>query len=128
MFTLDQINEIHDTHGKATTLPAYLNALREIGVQESVSFVTDGHTEHHGADGYVVSTPPAHEKFAIAEVSDRAMLAEALEEKDYVKMSKALADSGIEKWIFDTRALTIAYLDRAGNSLLEEDVSGRQPG
>ncbi|MEV4264286.1 DUF1398 family protein [Kribbella sp. NPDC049584] len=123
MFTIDQINEIHDRHGKAATLPAYLNALREIGVQESVSFVTDGHTEHRGADGYVVSTPPAHQTFAIAEVSDRAMLAEALKVKDYVKMSKALADSGIQKWIFDTHALTISYLDKAGNTLLEEDVT-----
>ena len=71
-----------------------------------------------------MSTPPAHQRFAIADVSDRARLAEALKVKDYVKMSKALADSGIETWIFDTHALTISYLDKAGNTLLEEDVSG----
>ena len=123
MFTIDQINEIHDRHGKAATLPAYLNALKDIGVRESVSFVTDGHTEHRGADGYVVSTPPAHEKLTIAEVSDRTMLTEALKETNYVKMSKALADSGIEKWIFDTQALTISYLDKAGDTLLQEDVT-----
>ncbi|MFC6159461.1 DUF1398 family protein [Kribbella jiaozuonensis] len=122
MFTIDQINEIHDTLGKATTLPAYLNALKAIGVVESVSFVTDGHTEHLGADGYVVSTPPAHQTFTIAEVSDRRLLTEALKETNYEKMSKALADSGIEKWIFDTHALTIAYLDKAANVLLKEDV------
>lgn len=123
MFTIDQINEIHDTLGKATTLPAYLNALKDIGVEQSVSFVTDGHTEHHGADGYVVSTPPAHERFTIADVSDRTMMTEALKETDYVKMSMALAGSGIEKWIFDTHALTITYLDKAGNALLEEDIT-----
>lgn len=123
MFTIDQINEIHDRLGKATTLPAYLAALKDIGVQESVSFVTDGHTEHRGADGYVVSTPPAHQQFTIADTSDRTMLAEALKEKNYEKMSKALADSGIEKWIFDTHALTIAYLDKAGNILLQEDIT-----
>ena len=37
-------------------------------------------------------------------------------------MSKGLAESGVEKWSFDTSALTIAYYDKAGNELLVEAV------
>jgi hypothetical protein len=37
-------------------------------------------------------------------------------------MSKGLADSGVEKWIFDTSRMTIAYHDKAGNELLVEPI------
>lgn len=59
MFTLEQVKAIHDEAGKASTLAAYLRALRDIGV---------------------------------------------------------------EKWVFDTHALTITYYDKAGNELLKEDI------
>ena len=41
----------------------------------------------------------------------------------YLEMSKGLADSGVEKWTFDTNELTVAYYDRAGNELLVEQVA-----
>jgi uncharacterized protein YbcV (DUF1398 family) len=37
-------------------------------------------------------------------------------------MSRALAAAGVEKWTFDTRALTITYYDRAGLAVLSERV------
>jgi uncharacterized protein YbcV (DUF1398 family) len=122
MFTLEQVNEIHDELGKALTLAAYLRALRAIGVEKSESFITDGHTVHHGKDGHTVVTPPAHEVFTIAETSNRERFLECLEETNYQKMSKGLADSGVEKWTFDTHDLTIIYYDKAGNELLKEDI------
>jgi uncharacterized protein YbcV (DUF1398 family) len=122
MFTLEQVNEIHDELGKASTLPAYLRALRAIGVEKSESFVTDGHTVHRGKDGHTVVTPPVHEVFTIAERSNRERFLEYLEETNYVKMSKGLADSGVEKWTFDTHDLTIIYYDKAGNEVLKEDI------
>ena len=42
MFTLEQINEIHDRLGHAETLPQYLEPLRSIGVDYYDSFITDG--------------------------------------------------------------------------------------
>lgn len=122
MFTLEQVNEIHDGLGKSSTLAAYLRALRAIGVEKSESFITDGHTVHHGKDGYAVVTPPAHRTFIIAETSNQEQFLESLEKADYEEMSRGLADSGVEKWIFDTRNLTIAYYDKAGNELLKEDI------
>jgi len=43
----------------------------------------------------------------------------------YLEMSKGLAESGIEKWIFDTNRMTIAYYDREGNKVLVEAINGR---
>jgi uncharacterized protein YbcV (DUF1398 family) len=57
VFTLDQINDIHERLGKQTTLPQYLQALKAIGVDKYDSFLTDGHSEYYGNDSQkVVST------------------------------------------------------------------------
>lgn len=38
-------------------------------------------------------------------------------------MSKGLAESGIEKWSFDTIEMTITYFDLNSNSILSEKIS-----
>lgn len=127
MFTLEQIDDIHDRLGRQDTLGQYLQALNAIGVERSDSFIADGHSEHFGKGNETVVTPPTHEVLAIAGTSSRNGLVEHLArhsqgKTSYVEMSKGLADSGVEKWSFDTSALTIAYYDKAGNELLVEAV------
>jgi uncharacterized protein YbcV (DUF1398 family) len=39
----------------------------------------------------------------------------------YEEMSQGLAESGVEKWTFDTRAMTMTYYDKSGTALLTED-------
>ena len=48
MFTLDQINDIHERLGKQATLIEYLRALNAIGVEKYDSFISDGHSEYLG--------------------------------------------------------------------------------
>lgn len=108
----------HDRLGSASTLVDYLEALREIGVTTSDSYLTDGHTTYYGAAGHQISTGPPHEVFPIAPSSNKPALLEALKQHEaqtisYVEMSKALTDAGIEKWTFDTHAQTITYYDHA---------------
>jgi uncharacterized protein YbcV (DUF1398 family) len=127
MFTLEQIDDIHDRFGRQDTLVQYLRALNAIGVERSDSFLADGHSEYFGTGSETVVTPPAHEVLTIAEASSRDGLVEHLArhsqgKTNYLEMSKGLAESGVEKWSFDTSALTIAYYDKAGNELLAEAV------
>ncbi|TDD52654.1 DUF1398 domain-containing protein [Kribbella antibiotica] len=122
MFTLEQVDGIHDRLGSASTLGAFLQALGEIGVVSSDSYVTDGHATYFGVGGHEVSTGPAHDVFEVAAASDRDAFLAALEQGSYVEMSRALAAAGVEKWTFDTQALTITYYDRAGTALLSEEV------
>jgi uncharacterized protein YbcV (DUF1398 family) len=124
---LVEIDGIHDRLGSASTLVAYLGALREIGVVSSDSFLADGHTTYYGDGGYQVSTGAAHEVFAVAAVGDREVVVEQLRLHElgvtsYVEMSRALAAAGVEKWTFDTHRLTITYYDAAGLALLSEAV------
>lgn len=128
MFTIGQIDDVHDRLGNAETLAQYLRALHAIGVETSDSFVADGHSEYFGKGGCKVVSAPAHEKLTIAETANRKSLIEHLRlhnqgETNYLEMSKGLADSGVEKWTFDMNEMTIAYYDGAGNEMLVEAVT-----
>ncbi|MEP7286076.1 MAG: DUF1398 family protein [Chloroflexota bacterium] len=127
MFTIEQINEIHDQFGKAETLPQYLQALKAIGVDKYDSFITDGHSEYFGSHGHKVVSLPTHETLTVAQTSNREKLLEYLDPHsqrtiDYLEMSKGLADSGVEKWTFDTNNMTITYCGNAGNEMLVEEI------
>lgn len=127
MFTLSQINDIHDRFGKQTTLLDYLHALHAIGVVKYDSFLTDGHSEYYGKDNHKVVFPPVHETLSISGSTNRDAFLNHLSlhedgKTSYTEMSKGLADSGIEKWTFDTNHMTIAYYDVSGNEMLVEKI------
>ena len=126
MFTLEQINDLHDRLGRAETLAAYLRGLRAIGVVCVDSYLADGHAEFFGG-GHSVVSPPAHHQLAVAETGDREEFLRHLKlheqgKTSYVEMSEGLARSGIEKWTMDTGTLTVTYYDKAGNEMLAERV------
>ncbi len=127
MFTLEQINDIHDRLGEAETLLAYVRALHALGVETYESYLTDGHSEYFGEGGQNVTSPPAHEKMSIAETSSREKFLKHLKlheqgETSYVEMSQGLAESGIEKWTVDTGKATMIFYDRAGSEMLVENI------
>ena len=128
MFTIADIEDVHDRLGAPATLPEYLRALNAMGVARSDSFLSDGHSEYFGEDGYRVVGTATHEELVVARVADADQAREHLQragqgESSYVEMSKGLAASGIAKWTFDTKRMTISYCDVAGNEVLTESVS-----
>lgn len=127
VFTLQQINHIHETLGSADTLLQYLRALKAIGVDTYDSYLIDGHSEYYGQNGHHISSPPIHKVLVIAPKANREKLLEHLDlhnqhKTNYLEMSQGLADSGIEKWTFDTNAMTLAYYDKAGNEIYIESI------
>ena len=127
MFTIVEINEIHERLGSAETLAEYLQALHAIGVLKADPYITDGHSEYRGKNGHTVKTPPAHEVLLIAETGNREDLLDHLNrhgqgQTSYVEMSKGLASCGIERWTFNTRAMTIGYYDSVGHEILVETI------
>lgn len=128
MFTLEQIDELHSWLGRAETLADYLRGLADLGVARFESFVADGHTEFFAPDGHSMTSSAHHEPLDVATTSDRAAFLEHLRrhadrETSYVEMSRGLAASGVEKWVGDTGALTMTYLDKAGEALLVQEIS-----
>lgn len=128
MFTLEQIDEIHQKLGNIKGFPHYVKALQSLGVEKFDSYLTDGHSDYFGADGYQISSEPVHETLLIADLSDRKSFLEHLSlheagKTDYMTMSRGLAASGIEKWTVDTREATMTYYDKKKNKLLVESIS-----
>ena len=67
------------------------------------------------------------ETHAVAKTSTREKLIEHLDlhnqrKTSYLEMSKGLANSGVEKWTFDTNTMTITYYDKAGNEMFAEAI------
>jgi uncharacterized protein YbcV (DUF1398 family) len=127
MFTIEQINDVHDRLGNAETLFEYVRALNAIGVEKYDSYLTDGHSEYFGKDGYKLRSDPAHEKLTIAEISNRENFLAHLKlheqgKTSYVEMSLGLAESGIEKWTVDTNNPTMIFYDKAGSEMLVEQI------
>jgi uncharacterized protein YbcV (DUF1398 family) len=127
MFTIEQINDLHDKLGTMKDFLNYVTALRLLGVEKYDSYLTDGHSRYFGAGGYYVESEPVHEKLLIANHSDKESFLRHLSlhgerKTDYLTMSRGLAESGIEKWTVDTGAATITYSDKQGNQLLVETI------
>jgi len=72
MFTIQQINDLHDRLGEMESFPHFVWALNSLGVETYDSYLTDGHSEYFGIDGYTVKSPAAHEKLSIAETSRKS--------------------------------------------------------
>jgi uncharacterized protein YbcV (DUF1398 family) len=128
MFTIEQINDLHDRFGSAKTLPEYVRALKAIGFERSDSYLADGHSEYFGQGGHSVVSPPVHEMLAVAETGQREAFLEHLgrherRETTYLEMSNGLAKSGIEKWTVDTGKMTMTFYDKAGREMLVEQIS-----
>jgi uncharacterized protein YbcV (DUF1398 family) len=127
MFTIEQINALHEKLGNMKDFASYVAALKSLGVEKYDSYLTDGHSRYFGAGGYFIESKPVHEKLVVADDSDKESFLRHLklhEERktDYITMSQGLAESGIEKWTVDTNTATISYCDKKGDMLLIEPI------
>ena len=128
MFTIEQIDDLHERLGSAKTLPEYMRALKALGVERYESYLVDGHSEYFELGGQKVVSPPVHELLAVAETSQRDTFLEHLRlheqrQTTYLEMSMGLAQSGIEKWTVDTGRMTMTFYDKAGREMLVEQIS-----
>lgn len=128
---MEQIDDLHTRLGKAETLFEYARALHAIGVETYDSYLTDGHSEYFGKDGYKVVSPPYHESLSVADTSNKEQFLKYMQLVEqgglgYLEMSNVLADSGIEKWTVNTAEATMTYCDKSGNKLLVERLD--EPG
>ncbi|GHO82285.1 DUF1398 domain-containing protein [Dictyobacter formicarum] len=127
MFTLEQLNEIHDRLGAMESFSQYVQALQALGVEKYDSYLTDGHSEFFGRDGHKVASPSVHDTLSICNKSDSEKVQAHLDlhnqgKTSYLEMSQGLADSGIEKWTVDTHRMTFACYDKQGRQLLIENI------
>jgi hypothetical protein len=74
-----------------------------------------------------VVSPPVHELLPVAETGQRDTFLEHLRRQEQhettcLEMSRALAQSGIEKWTVDTGKMTMTFYDKADREMLVEHI------
>lgn len=127
MFTEEQIKTAHSRVKSGADFPAYIQKIRLLGVTHYEAYVTDGHIDYHGDDGYTVKVPAKYEALVIdpnakhAEFKD-GLVAHQQGKTDFLTFIKMCATFGIEKWQICMDKMTCTYYDKAGNEILVEDI------
>ena len=90
-------------------------------------FVTDGHTVFYGKDGNQLQTEPTYAARGIAAEADAGKFKLLLQlhqqgKTDFAIFCKDCAETGVEKWVVDTAAMTCTYYDTAHNNMLAEKI------
>jgi uncharacterized protein YbcV (DUF1398 family) len=127
MFTVEQIKERLSKVRTGADFPVLAKELRELGITYYETRLEDGRSVYHGADGSRLLGGPNYSPIGIAENVDADrlkadVLAHQRGKSDYFQISRQCADSGIQKWAVCLMSMTCAYIDKAGNRILVENI------
>lgn len=127
MFTLEQITAEHGKVKSGADFPAYIRAIKSLGVSHYEAYVSDGHIDYHGENNYIVTVPPKYAPLTISKTSNDAyfkaeLLAHQQGKTDYHTFIKMCATAGIEKWEISLKKMVCTYFDVAGRVVLEEQI------
>lgn len=127
MFTLEQIQTAHSKVKSGADFPRYIKEIKQLGVSNYETFVSDGHTDYYGENDYKASTVAKYETFAIGEKSNAEQFKMDLKahqqgKTDYLTFCSDCAKSGVEKWAVRMDKMTCTYYDKADNEILMENV------
>lgn len=129
MFTVEQIQQAHASVKSGADFPAYIRAIKAMGVTGFETWVKDSHTEYYGANQYSTRSEGIYEDLHIAPQTNKDRFKTQLKahqagQTDYLTFCKDCADNGIEKWIVDLHRMTCTYFDRQGHEILVESIPG----
>ena len=127
MFTIEEIRAAESKIKTGADFPNFIQEIKTMGVIRNDVFVMNGMAVYYGEDDQAVQAAPAYEDLLIEETSSAEELKEALKvhqngATDHQTFCRQLASAGVEKWITDLKAMTVTYLDAAGNELVVEHI------
>jgi uncharacterized protein YbcV (DUF1398 family) len=127
MFTISQIKEAHAKVKSGADFPRYVQDLIKLGIVNYSTYVHDGHTEYKGDGNYSVQSDASPSVMDVTAKSDAQKFTEHLKihqqgQTDYATFRKDSADTGVEKWTVDMKAMTCTYYDQEGNKMLVERI------
>lgn len=127
MFTIDQIKAAHSKVKSGADFPAYIQAIKSLGISHYETFVRDGHTIYYGVDNFEALAGAKYPVLAISEISNSDQFKAAIKahqqgKTDYPTFCNDCAVSGIVKWVVSIDRMTCTYYDFAGNEVLVESI------
>lgn len=128
-FTIEQIKAAHAKVKSGADFPTYIQDIKQLGVTNYETYVTDGHTNYWGNGDYNASSEPKYAPLQIADVTDAKTFEVELKahqqgKTDYLTFCSICAETGIEKWAVSIDKMTCTYYDKAGNEILAEQIPG----
>ncbi len=126
-FTIDQIKAAHAKVKSGADFPNYVQDLIKLGITHYDTYVRDGHTRYFGNEDHQVQSEPKYPALTIPSSGNGEQFKYYLKihqqgQTDYPTFCSHAAETGVEKWTVDTVAMTCTYFDKAGNTMLVEQV------
>ncbi|MEI9933936.1 MAG: DUF1398 family protein [Ferruginibacter sp.] len=127
MFTVEQIKAAHSKVKSGADFPAYIQDIKKLGVTFYETFVMDGHTDYYGKNDYKTSSTARYGALTIATTTNTEQFRVDLKahqqgKTDYQTFIGMCARFGIEKWAVCMDKMTCTYYDKAGNTILIEQI------
>ncbi len=127
MFTTTQIKEAHSKVKSGADFPKYIQEIKALGVTAFETCVFDSHTVYFGANNFQTASSPMHEPLEITAESNPEKFKNYLKihqqgQTNYQTFCHHCAETGIEKWFVDLNKMTCTYYDKAGNTILLENI------
>jgi uncharacterized protein YbcV (DUF1398 family) len=127
MFTIDQITQAHAKVTSGADFPDYIKELKLLGVMALETWVEDSHTEYFGENDFRTISKPMYEPLTVATTSNKDSFVSCLKthqkgETDYHTFCSGCAKAGIEKWFISLILMTCTYFDKAGDTILVEQI------
>ncbi len=129
MFTAEQIKQQLSQARTGADFPVLAMNLKNIGVTYYETRMEDGRSVYHGEGGYKLSTGPGYEPLVVADKVNAEQLKADIAnhqqgKSDCFQISRQSADNGIEKWAVCLITMTCTYIDKEGNKVLVEQITG----
>ncbi|RAJ00400.1 uncharacterized protein YbcV (DUF1398 family) [Chitinophaga skermanii] len=129
MFSIDQIKIAHSKVESGADFPAYIHAIKALGVAGYETWVKDSHTDYFAANDFSISSGPMYADLSISNTAQPLQFQAYLKlhqegGSDYYTFCQHCAETGVEKWVVSLEGMTCTYYDKAGNVVLEEKIPG----
>ncbi|TCC97312.1 DUF1398 domain-containing protein [Pedobacter hiemivivus] len=124
---LKAIEQEHEKVKSGADFPQYIQAIKKLGVEEFVTYVSDSHTQYFRNNGSQLSSKAKCEPLVVAAVSNKKKFAKYLKmhqagQTDYLSFCKHCAETGIDRWIVNLSLMTCTYYDQKDQLILTESI------
>lgn len=127
MFTLQQLQAAHAQVKTGADFPAYVQAIKALGLDHYDYLVHNGATYYYSIDGQEIKGDAQYAELYINPQSSAEQLRHTIKihqqgQTDFMTFCKQAAEAGVTKWEVNTRSMLCIYWDQQGNSLVEEPI------
>ncbi|MBB6330826.1 uncharacterized protein YbcV (DUF1398 family) [Chryseobacterium sediminis] len=126
-FTIEDIKTEHQKVKSGADFPAYIQAVKKLGVSNYTTYVSDGNTQYFDLENQSVQTGSKYSPLTVSESLNLENFKQRLKlhqqgGTDYMTFCNDCAENGIQGWKMDLNAMTCTYFDQNENDVLTEQV------